>query len=295
MNSYNELSLFKEDALSIAKKWEHWDISTLSFLSIINNFASRSFKDLTQYPIFPWVIKDYESKKLNAFNESNIRDLNKPIGALGSELRLECFMQNYKESKELEMETRAKKEKLLIRIKEKKEEKDKNNLEENDNNSLLVEEKRYFYSSHYSNPFYVVHYMSKVFPYSFCAIELQGDGFDKRERQFLSMINSWNNCMNENTDIRELIPEFFYLPEMFRNVNKLNMGKLESGEEVNNVKTPCNDNPYDFIMTMKNVLESNKISYTIQNWVDLIFGYKARGKDAESAKNLFTEASYQMY
>lgn len=82
----------------------------------------------------------------------------------------------------------------------------------------------------------------------------------------------------KKTDLRELIPEFFYLPEMFRNINKLNMGKLETGEEVNNVKTPCNDNPYDFIMTMRGVLESNKLSATIQSWVDLIFGYKSREK-----------------
>ena len=299
MNSYNELSLFKEDALSIAKKWEHWDISTLSFLSIINNFASRSFKDLTQYPIFPWVIKDYESKKLNAFNESNIRDLNKPIGALGSELRLECFMQNYKESKELEMETRAKKEKLLIRIKEKKEEKDKNNLEENDNNSLLVEEKRYFYSSHYSNPFYVVHYMSKVFPYSFCAIELQGDGFDKRERQFLSMINSWNNCMNENTDIRELIPEFFYLPEMFINFNKINFLNdkinLEKLNDSNDFEYPnwSKNNPNLFVIKNRLALESDFVSNNLNDWIDLIFGYKQKGEEAEKAKNLFFDFTYE--
>jgi hypothetical protein len=71
------------------------------------------------------------------------------------------------------------------------------------------------------------------------------------------------------------------------------MGKLETGKEVNDVETPCNDNPYDFIMTMKSVLESNKISRTIQNWIDLIFGYKARGKDAENANNIFSQASYQ--
>ena len=126
MNSYNEISLFKEDVLSITKKWEHWDISTLSFLSIINNFASRSFKDLTQYPVFPWVIKNYESKKLNSFNETNIRELNKPIGALGSQQRLECFLQNYNESKELEKESQEKIERHNLKNKEEKEKKQKN-------------------------------------------------------------------------------------------------------------------------------------------------------------------------
>ena len=90
-----------------------------------------------------------------------------------------------------------------------------------------------------------------------------------------------------------MIPEFFYLPEMFRNINKLNMGKLENGEQVGDVLTPCDDNPYDFIMTMRSCLENDKLSYKIQEWIDLIFGYKSRGKEAERVKNIYKEASYQ--
>ena len=44
---------------------------------------------------------------------------------------------------------------------------------------------------------------------------------------------------------------------------------------------------------MKRVFENNKISTNINNWIDLIFGYKSKGKEAENAKNIFTEASYQ--
>ena len=44
---------------------------------------------------------------------------------------------------------------------------------------------------------------------------------------------------------------------------------------------------------MKSILESNELSATINNWVDLIFGSKAKGKEAENAFNLFSEASYQ--
>ena len=88
--------MLKEDVLSITKKWEHWDISTFTFLSFLNNFGSRSFKDLTQYPVFPWIIKDYESKKLNVFNETNIRELQKPIGALGSKQRIRIIQSRKK-------------------------------------------------------------------------------------------------------------------------------------------------------------------------------------------------------
>ena len=46
-------------------------------------------------------------------------------------------------------------------------------------------------------------------------------------------------------------------------------------------------------MTMRSVLESNHLSNTLQNWADLIFGFKARGKEAENVFNVYNEASYQ--
>jgi hypothetical protein len=182
--------------------------------------------------------------------------------------------------------------------KEKEGNKFKNNGKEDDDMEIEFEEKRYFYSSHYSNPFYVVHYMSKVFPYSFCAIELQGDGFDKRERQFLSMITSWNNCMNENTDIRELIPEFFFLPEMFINFNKINFlneKRNANQEDINDFEYPTwsKNNPNLFIIKNRLALESDFVSDNLNEWIDLIFGFKQKGEEAEKAKNLFFDFTYE--
>ena len=308
----NEVSLLKEDSLSIKKKWEHWDISTLTFLSFLNNFGSRSFKDLTQYPVFPWIIKDYESKKLNTFNETNIRELQKPIGALGNKQRIACFMQNYNESKEIELANQENNKKEQNK-KNNKEEKEINEINKNENNEnrldndnkIEIQEKRYFYSSHYSNPFYVVHYMYKLFPYCCCAIELQGDGFDKRERQFISIIDSWKNCMNENTDVRELIPEFYFLPEMFINLNKINFDKNEklNENEINNENKNkeedfeypkwSKDNASLFIIKNRLALESDFVSENLNDWIDLIFGYKQKGVEAEKATNLFFNFTYE--
>ena len=301
INYSHEVSLLKEDALSITKKWEHWDISTMTFLSFLNNFGSRSFKDLTQYPVFPWIIKDYESKKLNVFNETNIRELQKPIGALGNKQRINCFIQNYNESKELELlnEEKNKTESDKKNNKEGKKvemiflnENDENKIE-NDKKPVEIKEKRYFYSSHYSNPFYVVHYMYKIFPYSCCAIELQGNGFDKRERQFLSIIDSWKNCMNENTDVRELIPEFYYLPEMFINLNKINFGEGEKNHDNFEYPNWAKNNSNLFTIKNRLALESDFVSENLNDWIDLIFGYKQRGIEAEKANNLFFDFTYE--
>ena len=44
---------------------------------------------------------------------------------------------------------------------------------------------------------------------------------------------------------------------------------------------------------MRNVLENDIISNNINKWIDLIFGYKNKGEEAEENYNVFTESSYQ--
>ena len=272
----------------ILKLWKNWEITNFEFLMWLNIFGNRSYNDISQYPVFPWILSNYEdplqqeksknekdgdmdllSNKIISNEENNYgldyqyRDMNLPMGMM-----------------ELNDEGKKRKELFLEIYESLKEEPDPNM-------------KPYIFGSNYSNPVYVCNYLMRLFPFTHISIELQGHKFDDPNRLFISVKNSFYNSTTQKTDLRELIPEFFYLPEIFRNINKLNMGKLETGEEVNDVKTPCNNNPYDFIMTMKSVLESNKLSKTIQNWIDLIFGYKSRGKDAENAKNIFSQASYQ--
>ena len=287
------------------KMWKSWEISNFEILMWLNIFGNRSYNDISQYPVFPWILSNYEDplqveqikkkeKELRTqsyaegmdtlnmtytattsttFNikedETEVvfdylyRDMNLPMGML-----------------ELSDQSIKRKEEFIMIYETLLEEPDENN-------------KPYVFGSNYSNPIYVCNYLMRLFPFTHISIELQGQGFDKPDRLFLSVKNSFFNSTTQKGDVRELIPEFFYLPEMFKNINNLNMGKLEDGKEVNDVETPCHNNPYDFIMTMRSVLENNTISSTIQNWIDLIFGYKSKGKDAEVAKNIFKEAAYQ--
>ena len=41
--------------------WINGEISNFDYLMYLNAIANRSFNDLSQYPIFPWVISDYSS------------------------------------------------------------------------------------------------------------------------------------------------------------------------------------------------------------------------------------------
>ena len=46
----------------------------------LNTIAGRSYNDLSQYPIFPWIIADYTSDRLDVTNSATFRDLSKPMG-----------------------------------------------------------------------------------------------------------------------------------------------------------------------------------------------------------------------
>jgi hypothetical protein len=37
-------------------RWQYYQISNFEYLLYLNHEADRSFQDLTQYPVFPWVI-----------------------------------------------------------------------------------------------------------------------------------------------------------------------------------------------------------------------------------------------
>ena len=51
----------------------------------LNTFAGRTYNDLTQYPVFPWILSDYTSKTIDLNNPSVYRDLSKPVGALNED------------------------------------------------------------------------------------------------------------------------------------------------------------------------------------------------------------------
>ena len=50
----------------------------------LNNISGRSYADTTQYPVLPWVLVNFHSQKLNLSDENNYRNLELPMGALGS-------------------------------------------------------------------------------------------------------------------------------------------------------------------------------------------------------------------
>uniref|UniRef100_A0A8C1M1A2 Neutral sphingomyelinase (N-SMase) activation associated factor n=1 Tax=Cyprinus carpio TaxID=7962 RepID=A0A8C1M1A2_CYPCA len=86
-------------AESYMLQWQRGHISNYQYLLHLNNLADRSVNDLSQYPVFPWVISDYSSTQLDLLNPASFRDLSKPIGALNTE-RLERLLERYRDMPE---------------------------------------------------------------------------------------------------------------------------------------------------------------------------------------------------
>lgn len=66
-----------------------------------------------------------------------------------------------------------------------------------------------------------------TFDSAVCLISSQG-GFDIPERMFYSVKKEWESASRDNMgDVRELIPEFFYLPDFLLNSNNIQLGQAE--------------------------------------------------------------------
>lgn len=64
--------------------------------------------------------------------------------------------------------------------------------------------------------------------------KLQGGQFDHADRLFNSVKDTWTSAAGKSntSDVKELIPEFYYLPEFLENRFNLDLGEKQSGEKV---------------------------------------------------------------
>ena len=248
-------------ALATTKRWIKGEMSNFQYLMLINTMAGRSFNDLTQYPVFPWVLADYTSKELDLTNPNTFRDFSKPMGCQ-TPLREAEYKDRYKQFAEM-----------------------------GDENAPP-----FHYGTHYSSAMIVTSYLIRMQPFVQSYLLLQGGKFDHADRLFDSIERAWLSASRENmTDVRELTPEFYYLPEFLTNINGYDFGaKQGSNELVGDVKLPpwAKGDPHVFIAKHREALESPYVSEHLHQWVDLVFGFKQRGESAIEATNVFQHLSY---
>lgn len=240
---------------NMTQKWQRREISNFEYLMFLNTIAGRTYNDLNQYPVFPWVLTNYDSKDLDLSQPSNYRDLSKPIGALNPSRRA-YFEERYSTW---------------------------------EHDSIPP----FHYGTHYSTAAFVYNWLIRMEPFTTMFLSLQGGKFDYPNRLFSSISLSWKNCQRDTSDVKELIPEFFFLPEMFVNSNRYRLG-VNEGKPIGDVELPpWANSPEEFVRINRMALESEFVSCQLHQWIDLIFGYKQKGPEALRATNCFYYLTYE--
>jgi hypothetical protein len=254
------LNLQRKSLDTVVRQWQRREISNFEYLMYLNNEADRSMNDLTQYPVFPHILQDFKSRSLDLKNPNTFRDLSKPIGALNAS-RLEHFKARY------------------------------HSMPARDDSAGIPPP--FLYGTHYSTPGYVLHFLVRSAPeYMLC---LQNGKFDAPDRSFLSISESWDSCLNNPADLKELIPEFFVgNGDFLVNNDDLDLGHRYNGERLNDVDLPpWAKSSRDFIRKHAKALESEYVSNHLHEWIDLIFGYKQQGPEAVANNNVFYYLTYE--
>ncbi|KAE9252739.1 hypothetical protein PF004_g1832 [Phytophthora fragariae] len=223
---------------TMTERWVQGDISNFAYLMHLNTLAGRSYNDLTQYPVFPWVLADYDSEVLDLTDPDVYRDLSKPMGALRRE-----------------EEFRARYEGLMESI---------GTVQGEESADHPLGSRPFHYGTHYSSAAITLHYLMRLEPFTSQFRRLHGGKYDHADRLFTSIVGAWKSAagfegaQNGTQDVKELIPEFFYLPEFLENVNERTFGTSQTGVVVDDVELPpwANDSPTEFVRLNRAALES---------------------------------------
>ena len=181
----------------------------------IIRLAGRTYNDLSQYPVFPWVLTNYDSTELDLSLPSNYRDLSKVMSwfvlATTPPSSTICFFFVGKmKRKDLNL--------LLLSF-----------LflffiwvfvqpigALNPNRKQYFEERHanwehdsippFHYGTHYSTSAFTMNWLLRLEPYTTLFLSLQGGKFDYPNRLFTSMALAWRNCQRDTSDVKVCHP-----------------------------------------------------------------------------------------
>jgi WD40 repeat protein len=263
--------LLTAERLFAKSKWtEMWvrrEISNFEYLMALNVSAGRSYNDAAQYPVFPWVIKDYESAELRLDDEDVYRDLRRPIGA---------------QTPEATQRARA-------------------TYEGWDPKTPIP---AFHYANTYSHMQSVLYFLIRLAPFTGAVLGIEEQQLHHKatgEPTFDSVPEAFRMCTSDDRHMFELTPEFFYLPELFSSArNKTLARHFSPGQDVSATAglarevalPPWASSPYDFVRLHRLALESDFVSSNLHHWIDLIFGFKQTGSSAVDALNSYHIACY---
>ena len=160
------------------KDWKAKKISNFEYLMQLNNFSSRSFEVLSQYPVFPWVIKNFTEESFT-YSEETFRNLQLPIAGISDKKRQEA-QRKYEHTDDFPGG-------------------------------------QFQHGSHYLPGLGVLCYLMRLQPYTLIHFKFNQGG-DCPSRAFHSVATMWNNLNKQAGSNLEVVPEFYYNSEFLANM-----------------------------------------------------------------------------
>jgi len=238
----------------IVRQWQEKKISNFHYLLCLNSMADRSFHDITQYPVFPWIVADYTSETLDFTRPSTFRDLTKPVGALNPD-RLAMFKARFRE--------------------------------------MSGDDPKFLYGSHYSTPAYTLFYLLRSAPALTLQLHDgkfdPARAFHSVEATWRTVNTNPADVKELVPEFYQPPGDFLVKPtELDLGI------RADGTTRVGDVELPpWATDAADFTRQCRRALESDYVSDNIHHWIDLVFGVNQRGENAIACDNLFHPFTYE--
>ncbi|KAH8088707.1 hypothetical protein JL720_6660 [Aureococcus anophagefferens] len=251
-------------AIRLTERWRRRLVTNFEYVMALNTIAGRSYNDLAQYFVFPWIIADYggatasedrvadadppsdddDDVRLDA-NDSDDdddggepapraarrrardrgRDASPPPSSVLRSLAVTSFY------RDLAKPVGALEPERLRAFVERYRSSDAMGADDDD-------AARFMYGSHYSSAGVVLHFLVRLEP--FTSLALSSRAATSTARTASSSTSRRAGAVHDVHVRRQgLVPEFFYCPELFVNDNRYPLGELQDGRAVDDVLLPA--------------------------------------------------------
>ena len=275
----------KADTKKIISSFKKGEITNYEYILQLNKLSTRTYNDLTQYPVFPWLIL-----KINKLNE--LTDKFGPV--------LDNNIINKEEKEDPSTYLRDLNYPVSMQNESKREEEINKYIED-----LKTSKYTYHCGTHYSTSSYIFYYLMRINPFGQNLIKLQNYKQENPNRMFLSFRET-QLILESSTDNRELIPDIYCYIDYLCNINCSFFGKRTNSNLVDDFYVNNAFIKYDqytniissFVESLyrhKKYLNSETVSKNIDKWVDIIFGKKQFPPKEEAiySCNIFNKLTYE--
>ena len=276
----------EEDIKNLVNSFRKGKISNSEYILKLNKYSTRTYNDTSQYPIFPWILKNYDDiRKVLAklWNKDNMSQ---------KELMQDFRDMNYPHAQQTEKH---------------REEAIMNYLKDEEEKGSEEEEEKFptHWINHYSASAYIYYYLMRLNPYLKSFIKLQEEQLEDPNRTFNNFKDT-EKTLEFQGDNRELIPDFFYYFDFLLNLNCDLFGKYSEELLIDDFSYIKDTNISKYINSISSyvtaLLNNNKlvnnyfVSKIINNWVDIIFGSRQlphNKKEMVEGCNIYKSTSYE--